>query len=264
MATWLSVAEGKAASGLRLVLTAGVPGPWGESAKAIFHVKGLECPRIAQYGGQPNAELVAWTGESNAPQAIYADEPARNKWREIIELGERLAPDPPLIPDDPDSRALMFDLLHELAGDGGLGWTRRLMLFAPMMELPRDHPGRQSVTGMAKRYGYSSEAAKKAPGRAAKILDTMARQWSRQREANRPYLVGDRLSALDLYWAAFAALIEPLPDDVCPMPAGLRVAYGQGHPEMDAAVDPALLDHRLDIYEKWLELPIDLGPGFKP
>ena len=28
--------------GLRLVLTAGVPGPWGESAKGILAVKGIE------------------------------------------------------------------------------------------------------------------------------------------------------------------------------------------------------------------------------
>ena len=37
MTPWLSVEEGKALGGLRLVLTAGVPGPWGESAKACFN-----------------------------------------------------------------------------------------------------------------------------------------------------------------------------------------------------------------------------------
>lgn len=29
-------------SGLRLVLTAGVPGPWGEAAKSIFSLKGID------------------------------------------------------------------------------------------------------------------------------------------------------------------------------------------------------------------------------
>ena len=38
---YLSVEEGRKAPGLRLVLTQGVPGPWGESAKAIFKIKGL-------------------------------------------------------------------------------------------------------------------------------------------------------------------------------------------------------------------------------
>lgn len=264
MSAWLSIDEGKAADGLRLVLTSGVPGPWGEAAKAIFHVKGIDAPRIAQFAGQANEELVAWTGESNAPQAIWADEPARTGWREIIQLAEHLAPEPSLVPEDAEARALMFDLLDELAGENGFGWTRRQMLFVPMMELPEDHPGHQSVMGMARRYGYSAEAAKGAPARAAEILRRLGRQWAQQRDAGRAFLIGDRLSALDLYWAAFAALIEPLPHDLCPMPAGLRQGYGQRHPVMDEALDPALLEHRAQIYEKWLELPIDLGPGFAP
>ena len=264
MAEWLSVAEGRSLDGLRLVLTAGVPGPWGEAAKAIFHVKGLDCPRIAQFGGQPNTELVAWTGEKNAPQALFNDEPVRTDWISIIRLGERLAADPPLIPKKPEQRALMFGLLHELAGEGGFGWLRRLMLFAPLMALPTDHPGRKSVAAMAERYGYSDEAAARAPERIAEILEMMAAQWSRQRKAGLAYLIGDRLSALDLYWAAFAALLGPLPDALCPMPAGLRAGYSQRSPEIDAALDPALLDHRQAIYDTWLELPIDLGPGFSP
>ena len=46
---YLSVEAGSAAKGLRLVLTRGVPGPWGELAKAIFHVYGvlvLTPPRV--------------------------------------------------------------------------------------------------------------------------------------------------------------------------------------------------------------------------
>ncbi len=38
---YLSVEEAIDMPGLRLVLTAGVPGPWGESAKAILAYKGL-------------------------------------------------------------------------------------------------------------------------------------------------------------------------------------------------------------------------------
>jgi hypothetical protein len=48
------------------------------------------------------------------------------------------------------------------------------------------------------------------------------------------------------------------------MPAGLRAGYSQSHPTLDAALDTALLDHRQRIYDEWLELPIDLGPGFRP
>ena len=39
MANYLSVEAAIPLTGLRLVLTRGVPGPWGEAAKAILHVK---------------------------------------------------------------------------------------------------------------------------------------------------------------------------------------------------------------------------------
>ncbi len=264
MAHWLSVEDGRKSEGLRLVITAGVPGPWGEAAKAVFQVKGIDCPRVAQFGGQPNEDLVEWTGESNAPQAVYNDEPARAHWSQIIMLGERLAPNPSLLPENPEERALMFGLIHELAGEGGFGWTRRFLLFAPLMTLPPDHSARQGVAAMAERYGYSEAGAAVTGARAAEILALLSRQWRSQRDAGREFLVGDRLSALDLYWAAFAALVEPLPHEVCPMPEMMRAAYGQKDPLMDAALDPELLGHRQRIYEEWLEMPIDLGPGFAP
>ena len=173
----MSVEEGKAQGGLRLVLTAGVPGPWGEAAKACFHVKKIDCPRIPQLGGQPNPELEAWTGETNAPQAVYEDEPARTHWSEIILLAERLAPNPPLLPEDPDDRALMFGLIHELAAESGFGWVKRLLLLAPLMQLEEGSPGYQSGALLAGRYGYSDAAAAAAPARAAEVLGMMSRQW---------------------------------------------------------------------------------------
>ena len=39
---YISVEEAINAPGLRLVLSAGLPGPWGEAAKAILSYKGLE------------------------------------------------------------------------------------------------------------------------------------------------------------------------------------------------------------------------------
>ncbi|MDE0886712.1 MAG: hypothetical protein OSB70_14385 [Myxococcota bacterium] len=263
MADWMTVEEGREAEGLRLVLTSGVPGPWGEAAKAVFHVKGLDCPRIPQFGGQANPELVDWTGENNAPQAILGDERARTHWSEIIALGEQLAADPPLIPEHPDDRVLMFGLLNELAGEGGFGWQRRLMLFAPFMALPPDHPGRRSMASMCERYGFSEESAEAAPSRVAEILTLLGDQWQRQSARGRKFLVGERLSALDLYWSAFAALIDPLPHALCPMPEMMRAGYSQEHPRMQEALNPELMEHRQRIYEDWLELPIDLGPGFQ-
>ncbi len=256
---WLEAGEARRRTGLRLVLTIGVPGPWGEGAKGIFHAKGIPFDRVSQTPGQPNNELVAWTGESNAPQAIYDGEAPRNRWNDIVLLAERIAPDRPLLPGDPAERATLFGLLHELCGEDGFGWSRRLMLFAPAMALPDDHPGRKLVATLAERYGWNAEAAERAPRRAAEVLRLFADQLAAQQARGREYLIGDRLSALDIYWAAFAALIEPLPPELCAMPEPLRRGYARTHPVVDQALDPALLRHRDLVYRRHLELPIDLG-----
>ena len=46
------------------------------------------------------------------------------------------------------------------------------------------------------------------------------------------------------------------------MPPMLRAGYSASHPLIEGALDPALLDHRQQVYDDWLEVPVDLGPGF--
>ncbi|MEZ5501945.1 MAG: hypothetical protein R3E50_04550 [Halioglobus sp.] len=59
---YISVADAINAPGLRLVLTAGVPGPWGEAAKAMLAYKQLAYTPVLQEGGGENAALREWTG----------------------------------------------------------------------------------------------------------------------------------------------------------------------------------------------------------
>ncbi len=260
MTNWLTVDEAREAGGLRLVLTAGVPGPWGEAAKGVFHVKGIPFSKVPQDGGGANPELAAWTGETNAPQAVWNDEAACCGWREIIALAEKLAPQPSLLPSDPGEQRLMLELLEELAGENGFGWSRRLMLFTGLVGLPEENPMRERMERMANRYGYDEETVAGAAERAANILTKITTQWRLQGEAGRKFLIGNQLSALDIYWAAFAALVEPLPHDICPMPEPMRISYSCSHSAIERALDPSLLEYRRRVYEDWLELPIDLGP----
>ncbi|MEE3328494.1 MAG: hypothetical protein VX252_14245, partial [Myxococcota bacterium] len=245
--------------GLRLVLTTSVPGPWGESAKALFHVKGIPHVRVAQEGGGTNEALVAWTGERNAPQAVLNDEKTCSHWRDIIDLAERMQTEPALCPSSAEERETMFGFISMLADENGLGWQRRLMLFGPMMALPEEHPGHQMVAGMAGQYGYSPEAEEEAPRRVIEILEKFSQRHQDNLDAGRGFLMGDSLSALDLYWAAFAALLEPLPESICPMPEMIRASYLCQDPGIRAALHPGLLEHRDAIYEQWLEVPLDLG-----
>jgi len=244
--------------GLRLALTVGVPGPWSESAKAIFAVKGLDYVPVAQYAGKENPDLVAWTGSRNAPVAVFDDEAPRQGWAEILLLAERLNPELPLLPADPAERALVFGLAHEICGEEGFGWTRRVMMFEAILAAARGGAALESgMLAMLRDYRITEAAIAAAPGRIIGILDMLAARLRDQRAAGSHYLVGNALSACDLYWACFAALIDPLPAAVNPMPDFLRRAYGGVTPALAAAKHPILFEHRDFIYATHLTLPLD-------
>ena len=256
---YVEPAEARDLPGLRLALTTGVPGPWSEAAKAILIVKKLDFVPVRQTAMEDNADLVAWTGFRNAPQAIYEDEPARIRWEEILALAERLAPEPRLVPIDEGERALMMGMSHALCSEDGLGWNRRLQLLAPMLSTPdaAENPALAGTRVLGHDYGWSAEATERANARVVSILSFFSNQLAKQRDAGREYLVGDGLSAIDLYWATFCALLRPLPHEQCPMPEFLRAGYGATTPETDAVLDPALVAHRDMIYERHIGLPLD-------
>ena len=258
MAEYLDVAEARNLPGLRLALTVGVPGPWGEAAKGVFHVKRIPFVKVCQLPGQPNAELKAWTGHDNAPVAVYEKERARTTWTEILFLAERLSPEPPLIPTDAASRALMFGLSHELCGEMGLAWCRRLSLIHEVLsKAPEGSPGHAMGLTLGAKYGYDPKLVASAPQRVAQILTLLSEQLRQQRARGSTYLIGERLSALDIHWAAFAAIVEPLPDELCPLPPYMRQQYTARDPVVRAALDPSLLEQRDFIYQNHLELPLD-------
>ena len=88
-------------------------------------------------------------------------------------LAERLAAEPLLIPTDPFERALVFGLAHEICGESGLGWSRRLQLV---------HAGLNGARGfsepvskyLGKKYGYSPEAGAAVGARVAELLRMLA------------------------------------------------------------------------------------------
>lgn len=239
--------------GLRLVLTAGVPGPWGEAAKAIFHVKRIEFTPVRQRAGEDSEALRRWTGQSGAPAAMYERERPRTGWAEILLLAERLEAEPRLVPRDPSQRSIMFGLCHEICGEEGLGWSRRLMIFdAFLRDKPADPP-----EPMAWKYGYTPVAADAAVDRVRQITALFADRLHAQRASGSRYLVGSELSAADLYWAAFATMLSPLPPEQCPIPEWMRPIYDlNGHPS-GLTWDPVVIEHRDFIYSEYLPLPMD-------
>lgn len=245
---YIEIDEAIGRPGLRLVLTPHVPGPYGEAAKAILHVKRIPYVPVRQPGEQEDrTALLRWTRQTSAPVAMYEDERPRSGWTEILFLAERLEPSPRLLPIDPFDRALMLGLCHEICGEHGLGWTRRLQL------LPRGVQGEPET--MLWKYGLEDEAAiDNASARANEIVALLGGQLERQRRAGSRFFIGDALTALDLYWACFSNMLAPLPPERSPMPDFMRRFYCT--PGVDEPA-PILLEHRDCVFEEYLELPQD-------
>jgi len=259
MAEYLAVEEARKLSGLRVVLSPGVPGPWSEAAKGILYVKKIPYVKARQEIGGENRALMEWSAQATAPVFAWNDEPPRSTWIQQLFLAERLQPNPSLIPTNIDERMLMFGYCNELCGQHGFGWSKRLLLLHPALSNPNAD---QKTLGfsqyMGGKYGYNGPEAEAAPARCAEILRTLAARLEQQHAKGSKFLIGNQLSALDIYWAAFAALIQPLPQEQCPMPQSFRTMYTNTDPVIQAAVTPLLFEHRDFIYKEYLELPIDL------
>jgi glutathione S-transferase len=105
---------------------------------------------------------------------------------------------------------------------------------------------------------YNEGDAKAAGGRTAESLRALATQLKSQYASGMRYFVGDALSALDIYWTAFANLLDPSPKEQCPMPETWRPGFVATDPIIKEALDPLLLEHRSRIFREHFCDPMEL------
>jgi len=252
---YVSVEDAIARRGLRVVVLSKVPSPWGEAAKGIFHIKGIDFAAVRLVYDDPT--LTAWAGQLSAPVAIYDDEPPRSGWAEVLMLAERLAPQPALLPLEPNARGRAVLLADKICGQGGLGWCRRLQLVHAGLTNSGGFAGR--VAGyLGGKYGYDATAAQQYTPRVVGLLGELASLLRTQREAGQTYYLGGEPGAVDIYSATFMALFRPLPQEQCDMHPGLRAAFEWLDPATAQALDPVLLEHRDLMYARHLQLPLSL------
>jgi glutathione S-transferase len=239
-----------------LVVIQGVPSPWSQAAKALLRVKQIPYTLVHRLPSDPPGTLEAWTGQASFPAAMYESERPRSGWAEILLLAERLAPEPALVPADPSSRAFFFGVAHEICGEMGLGWCRRLEgVAAGLARTPPD----PIAVWLGGKYGYSPETAALAPRRVGDVLGLLAELLATSRARGGHYLLGAELSALDLYWATFCNLVSPLPPELLPLPKPLRPMFTSPDPAVhELLAKSGLLAHRDRIYREPLELPVVL------
>lgn len=246
---YLSVEEAKLKDGLRLVLTAGVPGPFSEAAKALFRHHSVDFHPVIQVGGRDNPELVEWTRHRNAPIALYNDEAPRVRWLEIIELSERLGSGESLFPEHIEDRITMVGLINELAGENGLIWHARVLMLHQTVLAVGEEKARRNP--MLQDYRYDGDQVDFARARISEVLQYFT---DRIKALESDYLVGDRFSAADIYFAYISNTFGPQPHEINPMPDGLRKSY-ELVPSL-FEVNPCLIEFRDRIFEKHLELPL--------
>ena len=256
MIHYLTPAEAIAHKALRLVILQGLPSPWSQAAKTIFEVKGLDFVVAPFVPFEKNEEIASWSGQNSAPVVAWNDQAPINKWIDILHLAERLQPTPALIPDDARDRSAMFGLSNELLGELGIAWCRRLQGIQLALDAPLPKY-RELMESFARKYGYNKKDVESAPAKIAYGLTLFTQQLDDQQKKGIPYLVGDRLTALDIYFTATMNLIAPLPKEQCPLPDELRPNFTATDPEIVGALSPILLEHRQRIFNACFRNPME-------
>jgi glutathione S-transferase len=248
---YIDVPTAKSSDGLRLILNAGVPGPWSEAAKALFVHHGVAFLPVAQKAGQANEDLVAWTGHRNAPVALWRDEPPRTRWLELVMLAEQLGEGTSLLPEERAFRIQALGWTHEIAGELGFGWCARQLIFAAWAS--QLSAAERKANRMFTAYDFEAFDAEDMQLRATAFLSDFARALD---ASSGPYLMGEKFGVADLYWAYFSNLLSPMEAARNPMSPTSRLSYEI--PSTHLLNYPAvLLKHRDYMFERHLQCPLD-------
>ena len=133
-------------------------------------------------------------------------------------------------------------------GEDGLVWNMRIMMDSPL----------------AQKYGYSEEASAAAPGKIAEVITLIDNRLKAQENHGSRYLIGDSLSAADVYWATMSMTILPVPLEIMP-----KTQQNQGMlgffemnskiPQVASALTERIAEHQQYILTTYCEPPAVLG-----
>jgi glutathione S-transferase len=252
---YVDVEAAKAARGTRMVTSALVPSLWSEAAKGCFRL--ARVPVLVVRRGVDTAAIDAWTGIDNVPAVIHDREPVRSNWTSIVTLADRLARanGGSLLPSEPAARRAAIGVLHEIAGEEGIGWNGRLAMIDASITSNGERGFPFPVAKyLAKRYGYTPESIAIARDRVGAQLAFLAS------ELHGDYFGGDAPNAIDVYSATFVTPIAgPITEEACPdIHPMFRNAFTSAFDAFGSAVPATLLAHRERMFAQHLAWPIQL------
>ena len=241
-------------SGMRITFIPGVQALYAEALKNICFVKGIPVIRAKhpmmgvdkETGEDRQARLFELTSQTSLPTMFYNEERPRNVWVEQLALAEQVggADSPALIPADMKLRAEMFGLCAVVLAEDGLVWNMRIMNDGPL----------------GRKYGYSDEASAAAPGKVAKVIALLDRQLQQQSDQGSRYLVGDALTAADIYWATMSMCITDTPPEIMPVTQqnqGMLKFFAANSrvPGIAEALSSRIVEHQHYILTTYCETP---------
>ena len=238
------------ADGLRIVIVKAMPSAWGVAAKGMIDYKSLDYVVAHQMPMTDNPELLAWSGTNSGPVVAWNNEPPINRWNDIIFLLERLDRNHPLLPENAADRIKVLGICHEICGELGFGWNRRLDLVRT--------PAGEEPNPFGLKYGYNDADAAAANQRVVSFMQELTSILKSQQAAGSNFLVGNSVTAADFHWAAFSNFVVIQPHEECPMNPDARPMFQNTPKEILDAVDPILLEHRDRIMREYYKLPLEL------
>ena len=245
-------------TGTRVTFIPGIPALFSEALKNICYVKGIPLIRalhpmmgVDEATGQDRQVLLyEHTSQTSLPTMIHDEERPRNVWIEQLALAEQIgaAGTPSLIPDDFEARATVLGLCAVILAEDGFIWNMRLL----------------SDTPLARKYGYTEEASAVASGKMAAVIDLITRRLAAQEQHGSRYLVGNSISAVDLYWATLSMSILPPPPEIMPVTRqnkGMLKYFEKNSqiPEISDALTKSIKDHQQFILTTYCEIPAVVG-----
>ncbi len=244
--------------GTRITFIPGIQALYAEALKNICFAKRITVIRAVhplmgidkETGEDRQALLYDLTSQTSLPTMFHDEERPRNVWVEQLALAESIGAidSPALIPDDLRHRVEMFGLCTIVLAEDGLVWNMRILNDGPL----------------GRKYGYSNEASAAAPEKIVKIISLIDACLQRQAERGSPYLVGDSLTAADIYWATMSMSVMSTPPDIMPVTQQNKgmlkfFAANSKRPEIAGALSQRIEDHQRYILTTYCETPAVLG-----
>ncbi len=248
----------KMKEGTRITFIPGLQAIYAEALKNICYVKKIKIIRVLhpfmgidkKTGKDRQAELYALTSQTSLPTMLHDEERPRNVWIEQLALAEEIGASDSinLIPNNFKERAEMYGLCAIVLGEDGLVWNMRILSDGPL----------------ARKYGYSDDASSMAPTKMAEIISLINSQLKSQEENNSKYLVGDSLSAADIYWSTISMTFLPASVEIMPKTKqneGMLFFFEANSkiPEIKEVLSDRILSHRDYILKTYCETPAVLG-----